>query len=70
MVTWNHLRHHADDKTFLLDIVGLDSVGIFKDLAGVDELLQRWLPAFFLGDLGFDIGDLQGSGIVSRAGNG
>jgi len=45
-----YLRGHAHDEALLLDLIRLDRVVILQDLAGVDELLSRRLPALLCAD--------------------
>ena len=52
-----YLGDHADDETLLLDLVRLDCVVILENLARVDELLSRRLPALLCGNLGLDGAD-------------
>lgn len=56
----SYLRCHTHNETLLFDLVGLDSVVILQDLARVDELLRRRLPALLCADLLLDLADALG----------
>lgn len=69
VICWTgpYLGRHAHDETLLLYLVGLDGVVILQDLARVDELLRRLLPALLCANLLLNLTDgLGGLGVDGK----